>query len=150
MDKRFIRLANKEGKKALDRGDYPAGCVIVKNEKVLAKSSSMNITKKDSTVHAEINAIKKACKKIKSRHLDGCVLYSNIEPCLMCAQAIIYARIKKVVYGTEHKEYGDKKTFEILSENNIGKDIEVVRGTEGEKAKELLDIFLKKMSAKEF
>jgi len=145
-----MKIANLEASKALKRGDYPAGCVIIREGKILSRSSSMNITKNDSTVHAEINAIKKACKKLRSRHLDDCILYSNIEPCLMCAQAIIYARIKKVVYGTEHKEYGDKKTFDILKENGIGKDINVTRGICEKEAKTLLAKFLKKISFKAF
>ena len=143
-DEEFMKIAISEAEKALKRKDYPAGAVIVLNNKIIAKASSTGITKKDPTAHAEINAIRKACKKLKSRFLTGCVIYANSEPCLMCAKAMVYARIKKVVYGTEHGEYGSKKTFDILKENGIGKDIEVISGIERELAEEQLKRFSKK------
>lgn len=139
-----MKIAIAEAEKALKRGDYPAGAVIVLNDKIISKASSTGITKKDPTAHAEINAIRKACRKLKSRFLTNCIVYASSEPCLMCAKAMIYARIKKVVYGTEHGEYGSKKTFDILKENGIGKDIEVVSSIEKEKAEEQLKRFLKK------
>jgi tRNA(adenine34) deaminase len=139
-----MKIAIAEAEKALKRGDYPAGTVIVLNNKIIARASSTGITKKDPTAHAEINAIRKACKKLKSRFLTGCSVYCNSEPCIMCAKAMVYARIKKVVYGTEHGEYGSKKTFDILKENSIGKDIEVVSGIEKEMTEEQLKRFFKK------
>jgi tRNA(adenine34) deaminase len=143
-DDYFMRIANLEGEKALARGDYPAGCVIVKEDKIVAKASSRGITKRDATAHAEILAISKACNKLGSKTLDGCIVYSNIEPCLMCAKAMMYARIKKVVYGTEHKEYGNKKTFDILKQNGLAKYIEVASGLQKEKASRLLNTFLER------
>jgi tRNA(adenine34) deaminase len=143
-DHYFMRIAIKEAEKALKRGDYPAGAVIVLNNKIISKASSIGITKKDPTAHAEINALRKACKKLKSRFLSNCIVYASSEPCLMCAKAMVYAKIKKVVYGTEHGEYGSKKTFDILKENGIGKSIEVVSGVEKKFAEEQLKIFFKK------
>lgn len=135
-------IANSEAREALARGDYPAGCIIVRKNEIIAKASSRAITKNDATAHAEIQAISEACKKLKTRFLNNCVVYTNIEPCLMCAKAMVYARIKKVVYGTEHKEYGNKKTFDILKQYGIAKDIEVVSGCQKEKASKLLNTFL--------
>jgi len=143
-DNYFMKIANTEAEKALARGDYPAGCVIIKEGKILAKASSRGITKNDATAHAEILAISKACKKLGSRTLENCIIYANIEPCLMCAKAIVYAKMKKLVYGIEHKEYGSKKTFDILQQNDIAKDIEVVGGLQKEKASMLLNIFLER------
>ena len=108
-------IANLEAQKAFQRGDYPAGCVIVKKGEIITKASSKGITTNNVTAHAELIAISKACKKLKTRFLEDVVVYTNIEPCLMCAKAMVYARIKKVVYGTEHQEYGNKKTFDIIS-----------------------------------
>jgi len=142
-DEDFMDIAIEEGEKALKRGDFPCGSVIVLDNKIIAKASSTGITIKDVTAHSETNAISQACKKLKSRFLEGCIIYTNIEPCLMCAQAILYSRIKKVVYGIEHKEYGDKKTFDILKQNGIGTDIEVVSGIKKEKSAELLNKFMK-------
>lgn len=140
-DSYFMKIAISEAEKVLERGDYPAGTVIVLNNKIVAKASSTGVTQKDPTAHAEINAIKIACKKLNSRFLECCTVYSSSEPCLMCAKAMVYARIKKIFYGTEHGEYGKRRTFDILKENNIGKDIEVVGGIEKELAKKQLKIF---------
>ncbi|HLD02532.1 MAG TPA: nucleoside deaminase [Candidatus Nanoarchaeia archaeon] len=140
----FMKLACSQADKAFSRGDYPAGCVIVKNKGVVSKASSRGITYRDATAHAELLAISLACKKLKSRFLDGCVVYTSIEPCLMCAKAMVYARIKKVVYGTEHREYGSKKTFDILRANGIGRNVDVFRGVGKEKASLLLQKFLQK------
>jgi len=142
-DKYFMDLANLEGKKALKRGDYPCGCIVVKKGKLISKSSSQGITKNDVTAHAEIIAIRKACKKLKSRFLDNCVLYTNIEPCLMCGKAIVYSRIKRIVYGANHMEYNNKKTFDILKRNGIGKNIKIIKGLEKNIANMLLKEFLK-------
>ena len=139
-----MKIAIKEAEKALKRGDYPTGAVIVLNDRIISKAFSTGITKKDPTAHAEINAIRKACRKLKSRFLTGCIIYASSEPCLMCAKAIVYARIKKIVYGTEHGEYGKRKTFDILKENNIGKNIEVISGIDKEIAEDQLKRFLKK------
>lgn len=142
-DNYFMTLANKEGKKALLENDYPAGCIIVKDNKIIAKASSRG--KRDYAIaHAEIIAIGKACKKLNVKHLDNCVLYSNIEPCLMCAKAIVYSKIKKVVYGTNHEEYDKTKTFDILKQNKIGKDIEVISGLQKETAQKMLNEFFEK------
>jgi len=143
-DNKFMDIAYSEAKKALVRGDYPAGCVIVKNGKVITKASSRGITSKDATAHAEMQAISDACQKMRSRFLQDCVVYTNIEPCLMCAKAMVYASIKKVVYGAEHKEYENKKTFDILKQNDIGKYIQFVSGCQKQKAHRLLKIFLAK------
>ena len=140
----FMKIANLEGEKALARGDYPAGCIIVKEGKIVAKASSRGITKKDATAHAEILAISNACKKLGTRILENCIVYVNIEPCLMCAKAMVYARINKVMYGAEHKEYGHKKTFDILKQNGLAKGIEVVNGLQKEKASKLLNTFLER------
>jgi tRNA(adenine34) deaminase len=145
-DNFFMELANLEAENAIVRGDYPCGCIIVRNGEIVAKASAEGNTKKDAVAHAEILAIRKACRKLGTKTLDHCVLYTNIEPCLMCAKAMVYAKIKKVVYGTEHKEYGDKKTFDILKQNGIAEDIEVVSGLQKEKASKLLNTFLRDAS----
>jgi len=143
-DQYFMSIAIAEAEKALKRGDYPAGTVIVLNNKIIARASSTGITKNNPVAHAEINAILKACKKLKTRFLKNCIVYDSSEPCLMCAKAMVYAGMKKVVYGAEHGEYGKKKTFEILKENGIGKDIEVIGGVQKEAAEKQLKIFLSK------
>lgn len=138
-----MELALKKAEEALERGDYPAGCVVVKNGKVVGEGSSSGRSKKDPTAHGEMIAIKDACKELGKRFLEGCTVYTTVEPCLMCGKAMVYARIDKVIYGTEHGEYDGKKTFDILKENDIGKNIEVVSGFMSENALKLMDKFFK-------
>ncbi len=140
----FAELANKTGADALKHGDYPCGCLITRNDKIVTKAHSQEHNKYDVTAHAEIIAISRACRKLRTNNLSEYTLYTNIEPCLMCAQAIIYAGIKKAVYGTEHREYGKRKTFDILKAYGIGKSVKVKGGIGGKRAKELLDKFLKR------
>ncbi len=100
----FMELALGEAKKALDYGDVPVGAVIVKEGKVIAKAHNMREKNQVSTHHAEILAIEKACEKLGSWHLDGCSIYVTLEPCPMCAGAIINSRIGDVYFGAkEHK-----------------------------------------------
>ena len=98
-DKKYMLLALKEAKKAYDNGDVPVGCVIVLNDKVIAKAHNIRQLKRDTVGHAEIVAIKKACKKLNSWILEDATIYVTLEPCLMCTGAIIQTRIKKVVFG---------------------------------------------------
>ncbi|MFH1420892.1 MAG: nucleoside deaminase [Candidatus Aenigmatarchaeota archaeon] len=98
FNEKFMRLAIKEGKK----GDFPFGAIIVKNNRIL--SAAHNTAKSDSTAHAEINAIRKACKKLGNTNLSGCTLYSTCEPCPMCFTAAWWSRISKIVYGAEGKD----------------------------------------------
>lgn len=142
-DSVYLSRALVLARKSLLRGNYPSGCVIIKNNKVIAESMSSGLHSPDPTAHAELIAIRKACKKIKSRSLaNGVIVYSNIEPCLMCAKAMVYARVKKVIFSTSHGEYGAAHSFDILKENGIGKKIVVVRLPEKE-SDALLEKFLR-------
>ena len=97
----FLKEALKRAKKAEKSDEVPIGCVIVKDNKVLSSGYNKREGAKDATAHAEILAIKKACKKLKSWRLESCVLYVTLQPCTMCFGAILNARIKKVVYGAK-------------------------------------------------
>jgi tRNA(adenine34) deaminase len=141
-DEEFMKIAIEEAEKALKRGDFPVGCVVVKNGKMLSKASGTKITTKDPLGHAELIAIQKACKKLNSGFLDDCTIYASIEPCLMCANAMVRTRVKRVVYGVETEEYEDT-SFNILKQHNIGKNIEVISGVEKKKAEEQLKRFKK-------
>lgn len=104
-DKYFMNQAYKEAMKALSIDEVPVGAVIVKDNKIIARAHNLKETLNLSTAHAEILAINKASKKLKTWHLDDCIMYVTLEPCVMCAGAIIQSRIKKVVYGA--KSYQD-------------------------------------------
>ena len=102
----FMRQALKEAHKAFNKDEVPIGCIIVKEGKIISKSYNKKEKNKIATHHAEILAINKACKKLKTWHLEDCTLYTTVEPCLMCSGAIIQSRIKKVVYGTKNESFG--------------------------------------------
>ncbi len=94
----FMNLAIREAKKAYKEDEVPIGCVIVKDDVVLAKAHNKKVKKQDATAHSEIECIKKASKKLNNWHLDDCEMYVTLEPCIMCGGAIINSRIKKVYY----------------------------------------------------
>ncbi|WP_304401844.1 tRNA adenosine(34) deaminase TadA [uncultured Clostridium sp.] len=106
MEEKFMREALKEAKKALEIEEVPVGAVIVKDGKIIARAHNTKETKKDATCHAEILAIQKACKKIGAWRLLDCEMYVTLEPCSMCAGALINSRIKKLYIGTDDNKTG--------------------------------------------
>ena len=128
-DEEYMKLALLQAKKAYKKGDVPVGAVIVCENKVIAKAYNKKEKKQNSLFHAEILAINKACKKLKSFRLDNCELFVTLEPCLMCSGAIIASRFKRVVFGAKDKNYGcagtkydflQDKTFEYLINHEGG------------------------------
>lgn len=117
MEEKFMYQALKEAEKAYNKLEVPVGCVIVKDGKIIARAHNLKETKMDTTKHAEILAIQKASKKLKSWRLIDCEMYVTLEPCPMCAGAIIQSRIKKIYYGTN-----DLKTGAVGSVLNLFDD----------------------------
>ena len=116
-DEKYIEIAYKEALKAYKKGDTPIGCVIVKNDKIIAKAYNKKEKNNIATHHAELLAINKACKKLKTWHLDDCTLYSTMEPCIMCSGAIIQSRIKKIVYSMSNNSFGNIENNEYFKKN---------------------------------
>lgn len=114
---KFMKEALKEAKKAYDKLEVPVGCVIVKDGKIIARAHNLKEIKKDTTKHAEIIAIEKASKKLEAWRLLDCDMYVTLEPCSMCAGAIINSRIRNLYIGTM-----DKKTGAAGSVLNLFKD----------------------------
>lgn len=106
MNERFMKAAIKEAYKALEKDEVPIGCVIVKNDKIIARGYNLRETKQQSIAHAEVVAIQKACKKIGSWRLEECDLYVTLEPCAMCSGVILQSRIKNVYYGAKDSKGG--------------------------------------------
>ena len=106
MDELYMKKALEMANKAYKKNDVPVGCIIVKEDRIIAKAYNTKNINNCSINHAEILAIKKACKKLGTWHLDDCTLYVTMEPCLMCCGAIIQSRIKRVVYGTKCDKFG--------------------------------------------
>ena len=105
-EEKFMKEALKEAQKAYDKLEIPVGAVIVKDEKIIARAHNQKETKFDTTKHAEILAIQKASKKLNAWRLENCEMYVTLEPCTMCAGAIINSRIKKVFIGTLDSKTG--------------------------------------------
>ena len=109
----YMNMAIEESIKSLSNEDIPVGAIIVKNNKVISFAHNEKELLNDATKHAEILAIERACNKLNTWHLDDCVLFTTMEPCMMCSGAIIQSRIKKVIYGVENIKFGYSK---VLSE----------------------------------
>ena len=122
MEEKYINQILKEADKAAKKGEVPIGCVIVKNNKVIAKSHNTKETTNVATNHAEIIAIKKACKKINSWRLNDCILYVTLKPCNLCMSAIKEARISKVIYlldsNYEHQNNYNIDLEQYIKEND--------------------------------
>jgi tRNA(adenine34) deaminase len=98
MEDRWIKECLRQAKRAFDAGEVPVGAVVVKDGKVIAKAHNRVESLRDPTAHAELLAIKKALKKLNQKYLHGCTLYVSLEPCAMCAYALVLVRIDKVVF----------------------------------------------------
>lgn len=106
MIEHFMKEAMKEAKKALKKDEVPIGCVIVKDDTIIARGHNLRETKQQSIAHAEVVAIQKACRKLGSWRLDECDLYVTLEPCAMCSGVILQSRIKNVYYGAKDPKGG--------------------------------------------
>lgn len=107
QDKQFMREAIRLANESVERGGGPFGAVIVKDGEIVAGSSNSVTIDNDPTAHAEVNTIRKACLKLRTFDLSGCVIYTSCEPCPMCLGAIYWARISKVFYGNTRKDARD-------------------------------------------
>lgn len=140
----YMLEAIKEAKKSLKYNDVPVGCIIVYNNKIIAKAYNLKEKKQNITRHAEVIAIEKASKKLKTWHLDGCILYTTLRPCLMCSTIIAQSRIKKVIYALENSEKQDYFKY-IETVEPLANKVEVIKGKYSEKSLELLQNFFQKM-----
>lgn len=106
----FLRMAAEKSERSVENGGGPFGAVIVKNDEVLAVESNSVTIDNDPTAHAEVNAIRSACRKVGSFKLDGCYVYSSCEPCPMCLSALYWAGVERIYYGNT-KEDADAIDF---------------------------------------
>ncbi len=141
---RFMKEALKEAKKAYDKLEVPVGAVIVKNGKIIARGYNQKETKKDTIKHAEIIAIEKASKKLDSWRLNDCEMYVTLEPCPMCAGAIINSRIKKIYIGTLDEKTGAVgSVLDLFSDYTFNHKVEVEKGIMQKDCEKILKDFFK-------
>jgi len=114
---RFVKEALKEAKKAFKEGEVPVGAVVVKNGQILSRAHNEVERRKDPTAHAELLAIRRACRKLGEKFLYGATLFVTLEPCVMCAYACVLARLERVVFlAPDHRHGGVISVFSVLEE----------------------------------
>jgi tRNA(adenine34) deaminase len=148
MEESFMKEALKEAKKAYNKLEVPVGAVIVKDGKIIARAHNVKEEKNDTTKHAEIIAISKASKKLKSWRLIDCEMYVTLEPCSMCAGALINSRIKKVYIGTmDNKTGACGSVLNLLEDYTFNHKVEVETGILKDECEDLLKKFFKELRA---
>lgn len=140
----FMEMALLEAEKARKREEVPIGAVIVKSEKVIAKGFNKREKTKSALNHAEIVAIRKACKKLKDWRLEGCEIYVTLKPCPMCAGAIANARIDKVYYGADETNTNDNLAEQIFASTRLNHKVEMEKlDAYSEKCAQMLSAFFR-------
>ena len=149
FDKKFMKEALKQATKAAAIGEVPIGCVIVHQDKIIARGYNRRNIENSTLAHAEITAIKKACKKLGDWRLEGCTMYVTLEPCPMCAGAVIQARIPRVVIGALNPKAGCAGSIvDLLSERRFNHQAEKVTGVLGDECSILMKEFFKELRKK--
>lgn len=148
-DEYYMKLAIEEAKKAQKLGEVPIGAIIVKNNEVIASAHNLRETAQLPTAHAEHIAIERASKVVGSWRLEECKLYVTLEPCVMCAGAIVMSRIPKVVYGaTDPKGGCSGSLMNLLEESRFNHRAEVVKGVLEQECGDLLRNFFREIRLK--
>ena len=143
---KFMKEAIRQAKKAYALREVPIGCVIVYEGKIIARGYNRRNTDKNTTSHAEINAIRKASKKLGDWRLEGCTLYVTLEPCQMCAGAIVQARIDKVVIGSMNPKAGCAgSVLNLLEMDGFNHKVELERGVLEKECSTMLSGFFKEL-----
>ena len=146
MQEQFMKEALKEAKKAYNKLEIPVGAIIVKDGKIIARAHNIKEEKQDTTKHAEIIAIQKASKKLETWRLNDCEMYVTLEPCAMCAGAIIQARLKKLYIGTMDPKTGAcGSVLNLLKDFKFNHNVELETGVLKDDCEQILKSFFKEL-----
>ena len=146
QDERYMRQAMTQARKAEKLDEVPIGCVIVYQDKVIARDYNRRNTDKNTISHAELNAIRKASKKLGDWRLEGCTMYITLEPCQMCAGAIVQARVSRVVIGSMNPKAGCAGSIlNLLEMEQFNHQVEVTRGVLEQECSEMLSGFFREL-----
>ena len=141
-DEKYMLAAIREAKKAYMLGEVPIGCVIVYEDKIIGRGYNRRKTDKNTLSHAELQAIKKASKKLGDWRLEGCTMYVTLEPCQMCAGAIVQGRMDKVVIGCMSPKSGCAGSIiNILQMSEFNHQVEIIKGVLNEECSKMLSDF---------
>ena len=146
---RYMKEAIRQAKKARELEEVPIGCVIVCDGKIIARGYNRRNTDKNTLSHAELNAIKKASKKLGDWRLEGCTMYVTLEPCQMCAGALMQSRIDRVVIGSMNPKAGCAgSVLNLLEMDGFNHKVEVIRGVLQEECSIMLSDFFRELREK--
>lgn len=140
-DEYFMREALKEASKACESAEVPVGAVVVFGNRIIARAHNQTEKLTDATAHAEMLAVTAASNHIGSKYLNECTLYVTLEPCVMCAGALHWVQLKKLVFGASDVQRG----FSLVNSPLLHPKTEVVKGVKAVEAKELIDSFFKQI-----
>ena len=140
-DSQYMQMALREAQCAFDEGEVPVGAIVVCKDRVIARAHNLTETLNDVTAHAEMQAITAAANALGGKYLVDCTLYVTVEPCVMCAGAIAWSQVGRVVYGTAEP----KKGFTTVQGQILHPKTEVKAGVMEEECRELMEDFFKKL-----
>ncbi|MBQ6843042.1 MAG: tRNA adenosine(34) deaminase TadA [Agathobacter sp.] len=149
QDEKYMKAALREAKKAYKLEEVPIGCVIVQNDKIIARGYNRRNTDKNTLAHAEMSAIKKASKKTGDWRLEDCTMYVTLEPCQMCAGAIVQSRLGKVVIGSMNPKAGCAgSVINLLQMKQFNHQVEMVTGVLETECSTMLSGFFQELREK--
>lgn len=144
MNEKYMNIALEEAYKSYEKGDVPVGAVVVYKNEIIARAHNCKEQNKNAVEHAEILAISQACQKLNTWHLEECTIYVTLEPCLMCAGALIQSRIGKLVFATENEKFGYVGSISnVLNNKSNNHHPIIINGICKEKSQKLLKEFFK-------
>src|SRR6185436_2046805 len=144
-DELFMQEALREAQRALEAREVPVGAVVVCDGKIIGRGSNRNLSDSDPTAHAEIIALREAGATIGNHRLEGCELFATIEPCAMCAGALVHARLKRLVYGADDPKAGAiRSVMQVVNHSRLNHRMEVRSGVLAGRCAELLQSFFRR------
>jgi tRNA(adenine34) deaminase len=139
-----MRIALEEAKRAGEEGEVPIGAVLVSEGKVIGRGRNRPVALSDPTAHAEILAIREGGRRVGNYRLSGCTLYVTLEPCIMCAGAILQARVGRLVFGAEDPKAGAAcSLYSVLGDSRLNHRVEVISGVLKDECREVLQGFFR-------
>lgn len=149
LDEKYMRIALKEAQKAIIFDEVPVGAIIVKDDKIIARAFNKRETTNDPTSHAEVNAIRKACKKLNSWRLEGATIYVTVEPCSMCAGTLLQCRIGRIVYGAKDPKGGAiESSLKLFEAKNINHHPQILGGVLEQECSSIISDYFKSKRVK--
>lgn len=141
-DHEFMELAVQEARQAARAGEVPVGAVLVQDGEVVARDHNRPISLNDPTAHAEILVLRAGANRVGNYRLNGCQLYVTIEPCPMCAGAIVHSRLSRLIFGArDEKGGGVESLYHLLDDPRLNHQVQVTEGVLGERCQEIMQAF---------